>query len=153
MNIVYLLCGPPGAGKTTYGKKMVEANPNLVRVCPDEFRAKFGWGEGDQSVSAQAFDASRKAVGESLDAGKDVVVDATLMYRKARKDFINIARGRGATINAITFELDKSTLLERIKKRVSEGGRNVPEDVVDRMLSKYERPSKEEVDNVVVINA
>jgi len=150
---VTLLVGAPGSGKSTYGKKMVAEDAALVRVCPDEFRAKFGWGEGDQSVSAQAFDASRKAVGEALDAGKSVVVDATNMYRKSRKDFINIARGRGALVNAVVFEVDKATLLDRIKKRVSEGGRNVPEDVVDRMLSRYERPSTDEVNHVIAIHS
>ena len=150
---VTLLVGAPGSGKTTYKKTLLENNSNVVCVCPDEFRAKFGWGEGDQSVSAQAFEASRKAVGEALDEGKNVVVDATNMYRKSRKDFINIARGRGALVEAVVFEVDKNTLLERIKKRVSEGGRNVPEDVIDRMLSRYERPTTDEVNKVIAIHS
>ncbi len=145
---VILLVGAPGSGKSTYGKNMVAANPDLVRVCPDEFRAKFGWGEGDQSVSAQAFDATRKAVGEALDDGKSVVVDACNMYRKARKDFINIAHRRHAKVYAIVFEVSKSVLLSRNAKRGQDGGRNVPEDVIDRMLSRYERPTDSEVDNV-----
>ena len=146
-NNVYLLVGAPGSGKTTYGKTLAE-KPNTVRVCPDEFRAKFGTGEGDQSVSALAFSATKQGMSDALDAGKDVVVDATNMYKKSRKDFINIARGRGATITAVVFELSREALIERVAKRVSEGGRNVPDDVIDRMIARYERPDELELDKV-----
>lgn len=148
---VYLLIGAPGSGKSTHGRKMYENNINTVRVCPDEFRAILGWGEGDQSVSAKAFEMTRRSLGEYLDKGMDVVVDATNMYRKSRKDFINIARGRGVTIVALIFECDKATLIERNVKRGANGGRNVPEHVIDSMLEKYERPTLDEVDEIVMV--
>ena len=148
---VYLLIGAPGSGKSTHGKKMYEKGENIVRVCPDEFRAILGWGEGDQSVSARAFEMTRSALRDYLDKGMDVIVDATNMYRKSRKDFINIALGRGATTVALVFECDKQTLIERNIKRGAEGGRNVPEHVIDSMLAKYERPSLDEFDEIKYI--
>jgi predicted kinase len=147
----YLLIGAPGSGKSTHGKKMCENGERIVRVCPDEFRAILGWGEGDQSVSAQAFEATRGAMKNYLDDGKDVIVDATNMYRKSRKDFINIARGYGATVVALVFECDRQTLIERNIKRGAESGRNVPEHVIDSMLAKYERPTLAEFDEIHVI--
>jgi predicted kinase len=145
---VYLCVGAPGSGKSTWSKLFVENNKNTIRVCPDEFRAKFGWGEGDQSVSAQAFEATRNALNTALGLGKNVIVDATNMYKKSRKDFITIAHMNKASVTAVIFEVDKLTLLDRNKKRGEMGGRNVPEDVIDRMLSKYDRPTVPEVDNV-----
>lgn len=147
-SIAYILIGAPGSGKSTWGKQLAEKNANVVRLCPDDFRAKFGWGEGDQSVSAQAFAATRNGMDEALRNGKDVLIDATNMYRKTRKDFVNIAKKHGATTVAVVFEAEKSLLLERNAKRGSEGGRNVPEDVIDRMLGKYERPNELEFDQV-----
>ena len=149
--IVWLLVGAPGCGKTTFGKTLTEGDPRIVRLCPDEFRAKFGWGEGDQSVSAVAFAETRRALGEVLDAGKCAVIDATNMYRKSRKDFVNIARGRGAGIHAYVFERTKEVLMRQIAKRVAEGGRAVPEDVVDRMLERYQRPDETEFDKVTFV--
>jgi predicted kinase len=131
---------------------MYEKGGRIVRVCPDEFRAILGWGEGDQSVSAKAFEMTRNALKDSLDNGMDVIVDATNMYRKSRKDFINIARGRGATTVALVFECDKQTLIERNIKRGKEGGRNVPEHVIDSMLAKYERPTVAEFDEIVIVD-
>jgi predicted kinase len=90
----------------------------------------------------------KKALGE----GKCVIFDATNMYRKARKDFINIARGRGAKVIAQVFECSKSVLIARNSKRGSEGGRNVPENIVDYMLARYQRPEVPEFDEVVFVN-
>jgi predicted kinase len=144
----YILIGAPGSGKSTWGKNFVEKNPEVVRLCPDDFRAKFGTGEDDQSVSAQAFGATRYGMEEALRAGKSVVIDATNMYRKTRKDFIKIAKAHNATTVAVVFEATKETLLERNASRGAAGGRNVPEDVIDRMLGRYERPNELEFDRL-----
>lgn len=120
----------------------------MVRLCPDDFRAKFGTGEDDQSVSAQAFGATRYGMEDALRNGKSVIIDATNMYRKTRKDFIKIAERFGATTIAVVFEAAKDTLLERNAKRGREGGRNVPEDIIDRMLGRYERPTELEFNQV-----
>ena len=88
----------------------------------------------------------------ALDEGKCVIFDATNMYRKARKDFINIARGRGAKVIAEVFECEKSVLLSRNAKRGSEGGRNVTEKVINDMLARYQRPEVPEFDEVVFVH-
>jgi predicted kinase len=142
----YLLIGAPGSGKSTWGKNAASVNPDMVRLCPDEFRAKFGAGEHDQSVSGQAFEATRNGMRDALFNGKNVLIDATNMYRKSRKDFIKIAKEFDAETIAVVFEADKATLLARNQKRGSEGGRNVPEHVIDSMLAKYERPMSGEFD-------
>jgi len=147
----YLCVGPPASGKSTWAKQLVTNDPNIVRLCPDEFRAKFGWGEGDQSVSAQAFSATRQGMRDALQDGKDVVIDACSMYRKARKDFLIIAKEFNAQTVAVVFEADKPTLIARNQLRGSQGGRVVPEDVIDRMLGRYERPDELEFNAVEFI--
>lgn len=152
MNLdAYILIGAPGSGKSTHGKNMVAANPAIVRLCPDEFRAKFGTGENDQSVSNQAFGATRQGMRDALTEGKSVLIDATNMYRKTRKDFLDIAKDFNAKTIAIVFEATKETLLERNIQRGLAGGRNVPEDVIDKMLGRYERPNELEFNEVIFI--
>lgn len=147
-----LLVGAPGSGKTTWGKHYAESR-DIVRLCPDEFRAKFGTGEDDQSVSAQAFGATRAAMANLLIAGQSVMIDATNMYRKARKDFVRLAREAGVKTMAVVFELPKNVLLERNKKRGEAGGRNVSEEVIDDMLDRYQRPEEgTEFDAVLFIS-
>ena len=148
----YHLIGAPGSGKSTWGKNFAEVNPQMVRLCPDEFRAKFGKGEDDQSVSAQAFSATNRGMEDALKDGKSVIIDATNMYRKTRKQFLDIAKKYEAKTIAIVFEVDKNTLMTRNQKRGEEGGRNVPVDIIQRMLNRYECPTLQEVDEVKFIS-
>jgi predicted kinase len=149
---VYILIGAPGCGKSTHAEKLVKDNPNLVRVCPDDFRALLGTDSGDQSVSWPAFKASYEAMETALSEGKGVVIDATNMYRKARKEWIKIARKYNTTINALVFMPSKEVLLERNKLRGEAGGRNVPESVIDDMLTRYQCPTNDEIDNLEFIS-
>ena len=150
--VVWILVGAPGSGKTTFGQVLTEGDPRIVRVCPDDNRRAISGDSNNQAVSYPAFcmakDQMRKALGEN----KCVVFDATNMYRKARKDFINLARGKGAKVIAQVFECDKATLLARNAKRGANGGRNVSEKVIDDMLARYQRPEVPEFDEVVFIS-
>lgn len=150
--IVWILVGAPGSGKSTFGKVLTEGDPRIVRVCPDDNRRTIGGDSGNQAVSYPAFCMAKDQMRAALDANKCVVFDATNMYRKARKDFINLARGRGAKVIAQVFECDKATLLARNAKRASEGGRNVSAEVIDMMLAKYQCPEVPEFDEVVFVH-
>jgi predicted kinase len=149
--IVWILVGAPGSGKSTYGKTLTEGNSNIVRVCPDDNRRMIGGDSNNQAVSFPAFCMAKAQMRNALIAGKNVVFDATNMYRKARKDFINIARGHGAEACALVFEQTKATLLTRNAERGAAGGRNVGEKVIDEMLARYQRPDTTEFDKVTFI--
>jgi predicted kinase len=144
----YILVGAPGSGKSTWGKKFVADHPYVVRICPDEFRAKFGTGENDQTVSAKAFAETRKYMDFALSAGLSVIIDATNMHHKGRKDFLSIAKSHNANKIAVVFEATRETLIERNQKRGNEGGRVVPDDVIDRMLGNYQVPTHADFDEV-----
>ena len=150
---MWVMVGAPGSGKSTFANVLIEGDPgNIVKVCPDDNRRAIGGDSNNQAVSPQAFAMAKSQMGRALDDGKHVVFDATNMYRKARKDFINIARGRGAQVVAMVCECTKETLLQRNAKRGAQGGRNVPEDVIDRMLAKYQRPDTTEFDVVTFVS-
>ena len=147
---VILTIGAPGSGKSTWGEKFAKEN-GFTYLSSDRNRARVGTGEDDQKASAAAFELLRKELGEALDRGENVVVDACFASKKSRRDFVNIARGRSAHLRAVTFEVDRATILERNAKRASEGGRDVPTWVIDRMLGNYEKPQHPEFDEVTII--
>jgi len=135
--------GAPASGKSTYSKKYAIDN-NFVYLSTDEARAKFGYGESDQSVSKIAFDYVKKRVMEELEKGNNVLIDATSMYRKARKFFL---RDINKNINKICFlfEVDREELIKRDSNRP----RTVGVGVIDMMLNKYQPPTLEEYNKII----
>lgn len=140
-----ILVGPPASGKSTWGKKFADDN-NVVLVSTDAIRKEIGSGEADQSVSAAAFGIARQRVSAALAQGKSAMIDATSVNRKARRDWINLGRGHGAYIVAVAFEVPRDELLRRDAQRE----RHVGEEVIDRFIGKYARPTTDEVDKVVL---
>lgn len=147
---VIITIGAPGSGKSTWGEKFALDN-GYTYLSSDRNRARVGRGEEDQQASAQAFALLKEEMGVALDNGENVVVDACFCSKKARRDFVNIARGRGAHLRAVTFELPSEIIVERNAKRAAAGGRNVPAFVIDRMLGNYERPEIPEFDEITTI--
>ena len=146
---LYITVGAPGSGKSTYAKLLIEQDPDLVRVCPDDCRRAICGDSNNQAVSYPAFCMAKDQMRKAFDEGKSVVFDATNMYRRVRKDFIKMAREKGIKVIAAVFECDKATLLARNAKRGAEGGRNVSEEIIDKMLANYQRPEKPEFDEVI----
>lgn len=143
------MIGAPGSGKSTWGEKYALEN-GYTYLSSDRNRALLGTGEDDQKVSARAFALLREEMRNALDSGQNVVVDACFVSKKARKEFVEIARGSGARLRAVTFELPRETIVERNKKR----SRVVPEWVIDRMLGNYQAPvAPDEFDEVTVFKA
>jgi predicted kinase len=143
------MIGAPGCGKSTWGEKYA-TEMGYTYLSSDRNRARCGTGEDDQKASARAFALLRLEMGVALDTGSSVVIDATFMSKKARKDFVTIARDHGVKLKAVSFELPRETILERNAKRASIGGRNVPEWVIDKMLGNYEAPVAPEFDEVII---
>ena len=141
---VIVMIGAPGSGKSTFAKKLCQDNPNFKYLSSDALRAEFGSGEEDQSVTPIVFSTLKRRLDNYLRHNESVIVDATSINAKDRKDYINAAKQYNAKVIAYAFVCDKQTLLERNQKRGAGGGRNVPEFVIQRMLDKYQQPTNQE---------
>ena len=135
--------GAPASGKSTYSKKYALGN-NFVYLSADEARAKFGYGEGDQSVSKIAFDYVKTRMIDELNRGNNVLIDATCMYRKARNFFLRDVK---ESINKICFlfEVNREELIKRDANRP----RTVGVGVIDMMLNKYQPPTLDEYNEII----
>ena len=149
MNTLYITVGLPGSGKSTYAKEFVKGK-NIEYLSSDELRAVYGKGEDDQTVTPIVFGHIKRKVDEFLKDGKNVLVDATSVNRKERSDYIKTAKKYGAKVVALVFKMDRQGLIDRNKKRGEQGGRVVPDWVIDKMLAKYEEPSFDEGIDVTI---
>ena len=146
------MVGVSGSGKSTFIDKFLEKNPDVIVHSSDKLRGVLGRDESDQTVTAQVFSTIKYNLNRDLAAGKNVMIDATSLNPKERKDYILSGRKHNAEIIAYVLERDKTTLMKNQLKRKSGGGRQVPEFVIDKMLSKYVRPSTAEgFDSVILV--
>lgn len=144
MNKIIVMVGAPGSGKSTWVKKYNLPHPCVTILSSDALRAVFGKDENDQTVSAKVFQYMEIEADSLVRNGNTVLIDATNMHRKARKPWVDLAKKYGVVLEAYVFIVDKDILIERNKKRGAAGGRDVPADVIDRMLTNYVAPSQEE---------
>ena len=148
-NTLYITVGLPGSGKSTYAKEFIKGK-EIEYLSSDSLRAVYGKDENDQSVTSIVFGHIKRKVDEFLKDGKNVMVDATSVNRKERSDYINTAKKYGAKVVAIVFKMDRQGLIDRNKKRGEQGGRVVPDWVIDKMLAKFEEPSYSEGIDVMI---
>jgi len=149
MNTLYITVGLPGSGKSTYVKNFIK-DKDIEYLSSDSLRAVYGKSEEDQTVTPLVFGHIKRKVDEFLKDGKNVLVDATSVNRKERSDYINTAKKYGAKVVAIVFKMDRQGLIDRNKKRGEQGGRVVPDFVIDKMLNKFEEPSYSEGIDVII---
>lgn len=133
---VLMLVGVPGSGKSTYANEMAEQGWHVISS--DAIRAELS-NEEDQSQNSLVFDILREQVFQALSAGEDVIVDACNINRKARKSIIHVAkRVKGTEIRAMVFNVFPEVCKERNHSRA----RKVPEEVIDKMIAKFEVPCR-----------
>ena len=139
-----VLVGISGAGKSTFADKYLSEHPDTKYLSSDKLRAAIGKDESDQTVTHIIFPIIKRNTEEYLKAGKNVMIDATSLNPRERKDYLDAARKYDVDAIAYVFERTKEELMANQEKRKAGGGRRVPDEILDRMIAKYVRPTTSE---------
>ena len=138
--MLYVMCGCPGSGKTTWCNKNLA---NAVYVSTDDIREElFGTPEpGSRSQEKRGFDTFYGRIRRALVEGKDVVADATHTTERGRKKVLDcLPDGQKAVAIVMKTSLRDALYRNANRERV------VPEYAIRRMFFRMqeERPRKEE---------
>ncbi|AKJ15582.1 kinase [Streptomyces incarnatus] len=153
LSTVVLMCGLPGAGKTTYARELVRRG--YVRLSIDEVVwQRLGQRDAGLVLEAAAFDQlkeevrreQRQELVELMLAGRDVVVDYSFWSRAARDDYKALIESHGCRWELVHLKADRTTLERRLELRNGEVGADsvtVDESLFNRYLAIFEEPSGE----------
>ena len=133
--IVYVMIGAPASGKSTHAKSL-----HGRIISSDAIRVKLYGDESIQGNSADVFTVFYSMAKIELAKGNDIILDATNLTVKNRKNVFNNLKGYNCKYIAVVCFSPLETLLERNRNR----SRVVPEDVVTRMYKSFQEPSYEE---------
>jgi predicted kinase len=111
-----IVCGLPGAGKTTLAKKL-ERNLGAVRLCPDEWMEELGIDLWDEAMRAK-IEALQWTLGRQLLVlGQTIVIEWGTWGRCERDTLRTGARALGAAVELHYVSEEFEVLFERIQRR------------------------------------
>jgi predicted ABC-type ATPase len=129
---LYIISGCNGAGKTTASFTILPEMLDCKEFVNADEIAKGLSPFQPESVSFQAGRIMLERIDELTNSGVDFAFETTLTTL-SYVNTIKIAKEKGYFVTLLFFWLnDVNLAIERVKNRVSEGGHNIPEDVIRR---------------------
>ena len=130
--VIKLIAGPNGSGKTTFAETfVVNSRPAIPFLNPDIIAAGLG-SVDPEKASFQAGRVLLKDIKSKIQKGESFAFESTLSGLTYAA-LLNEAKKNNFKITIHFIFLKKISLnLARIKKRVAEGGHNIPSKTVRR---------------------
>ena len=113
---LYLVCGLPGAGKTTRSKRIVNA-VRAVHLSPDEWIARFGISLLDYEFRVKLQDCMLDHAARLLHRGVSVVIEFGSWHRHEREHIRQVAAREGAATELHYLSAPIPELAERVRTR------------------------------------
>jgi predicted kinase len=153
MPTLFLICGLPGAGKTTLAKQIESSRPAL-RLCPDEWIASLLADVNDQAeldrLRSPVESIQWEVAKRTLTFGVDVVLEWGFWSRAERNRYRTQAEALGAKVEIQYLAVSRDELWTRLSRRnanLPPGTFVVTEAQLDLWLSWFEPPTVDEMNS------
>lgn len=149
---VILLCGPAGAGKTTYARSLEALG--ALRLSMDEAVWHDGWRDRQPSVERlhQLHAGLQDQLRSAVRAGRDVVVDLSLATRAVRDEWRAVAETAGAPVELVVLTAPFDVLWRRMQRRAGQAHANavvLSAEELRRYVDRFEWPDEDEAATVI----
>lgn len=140
-----LVCGLPGAGKTTLARRL-ESDLGAVRLDGDEWLAQLGlslWDDRRAGLEAAFWDLAQRL----LRLGVSVVLESGFWARAERDEMRTGARALGAAVELHYLDVADDQLWRRVDERNRAEGWEQPisREHLKRWAEMFERPTPREL--------
>jgi predicted kinase len=140
---LFIVCGLPGSGKTTFAKRM-EERFQAVRFCPDEWLADLALDAYDQARREKVEALQWKLAQGLLERGLSVVIEWGT-WGRAERDRLRVrARELGAAVELDYLTAPFDVLCERVRQRGMEHPAIQREDMLG-WAQMFQVPTAEEL--------
>lgn len=120
MPTLFIICGLPGAGKTTLAKSL-EIKRSALRLCPDEWISEIIENPADKPELDRLRNPVEKlqwAVGErALSLGLDVILENGFWSREERDKIYDEGKALGANVELHFLDISIDELAKRLENR------------------------------------
>ena len=129
---LYIIAGPNGAGKTTASYTLLPEMLNCLNFVNADEIARGLSPFSPETVDIQAARIMLQRIDELLAQKVDFAIETTLATR-SYVQLIKRAQTIGYKVHLLFFYLESpEQAIQRVAQRVSEGGHNIPEEVIRR---------------------
>jgi predicted kinase len=142
-----VVCGLPGAGKTTLARELEVALP-AIRLGGDEWMVALGVDLFDQPFRDRLEARFRDLAAELLRLGVSVVLDFGVWSRAERDELLTLARGLGAAVELRYLAVPLDELWRRVDARNRSDmwkARPITRAHLDEWSEIFEAPTAEEL--------
>lgn len=122
-----LLCGLPGAGKSTLAKKLAQEMPAII-MCPDEECIELGISLFDEKAKSEVEANQWRQALKLAKKGQNVVLENGFWSRQERDKLRKEAHTAGLKIKLIYLKVTLDELWRRVEER--NVGQNIPEAAI-----------------------
>lgn len=141
---LYLVCGLPGAGKTTRSQKIADATRALP-LCADEWVLGLGRSLVDFEFRIRLQDCLLAHAGELLRRNMSVVIEFGSWHREERERIRQVAAREGAKSELHFVKAPLDELVRRVRARGGSDAETLATNVLLKDYGKFEEPIPEEI--------
>lgn len=157
-----LMVGVSGSGKTTW----VNSHKEYIACSTDSIIEQLAESMGISYTEAFDYIQNKKKfdyittkffekIHECILNDKDFVIDRTHLKRNIRFSLISelktfaMENGKHLELSAVSFELPKNTIFERLKNREKKTGKFIPKEVILEQINSFDIPTIDEGFNTI----